>query len=207
VPLGLAVETETAAPTHHVHVALGTVHVLASGEYVTATTTAARRYTEYYALETLARIIVPPQRPFDEARLDAWSFIAFCIACGNDYVRRPKGISHAVLFAAYTTTFRERRLVATSLGPATLPAVARAPVVDPRALAYLVRCAVYARLSEAKRPVSWDADVPTYAALAAVTSMPTHDELLAYYDGVCWSLLYAALGVEGIEHVSTLDSP
>jgi len=188
VPLSLVAQLrhETAA----VHVSLGTVHRDATGAYVTSTTESARAATELYDIRRLTTCIEQLHRP-SSRETAIWSFVAFCAACGNDYTRRPEGFSPLSLFAAYRSSIaRGNRLVARVRR--------RVPVLDARALTHLLRTAYNERLPEGRRPVSWTDDVPSWLEINARIAMPSHDDTLAYYEQVAWSLTYAAVAVDGI---------
>jgi len=209
VPLGLVIETTTTKPTPsdvRVHVSLGTAHVNASGTYCTSSAPDARAHVELYDMSRLAAVVrrlhsdaTPPS-----CMQSIWSFVAFCAACGNDYTRRLHGFSHQTMFAAYKHLVADDRLVGDD------DVARRPPLLDASAFCRFVRIAYFTRLAERNRPVSWTDDVPTYAelraAVAASTSvernhMPDLATLTRYFEQVCWSLFYASVAVDGIEHV------
>jgi hypothetical protein len=185
VPLGLVGQLEAAGSTVHIHVSLGSVHVTPAGDYCTSSTEGALRRTEIYDIERLQRVIGPDT-------LDVWSFVAFCAACGNDYVRRLPGVSHNHLFAAYDA-LSDWRLVRRMRG--------RMPILSARAFMRLMRHVYNERLPPKRRPVAWD-DAPTWSELAARTEMPSADDLVTYFESIGWSLLYAAFAADGLEHVN-----
>jgi len=211
--IGLALAAHAAsrdsACVRRTYVQLGTVYVLPDSDgaapprYCTRTTPDAERRTEIFDIERLARLACAEH----DSRLDArdlaplWSFVALCIACGNDYTRRLPGISHALMFRAYGLVRPRPLWLVERLEPW--------PRLNCRAFARLVRAAYFLKLPEARRPATWSTDdsVPDWSTLAAVyrgadggtstAPMPSPLETLRYYEQVAWSLVYAAAGTEG----------
>lgn len=215
VPLGLVAQTTTttAARHHEVHVSLGRVHLDERGDYCTRTTTNAEARTEIFNMARLASVVRRLHASTEPACMTSiWSFVAFCVACGNDYTQRPTGLSHATMGAAYrqfVASGDDRRLVTAVVGNRQHPA-ARAPLVDSRAFERFLRLAYYTALAQRHRPVSWTDDVPTWAELAAAVRasttnvarhMPSLEQLTRYFEQVAWSVMYASVASMGVEHV------
>lgn len=202
VSLALAVEATYPDVAHSVHVALGAAYVSPTGEYCPSTTPGAAPRLEIVAVRELA-CHVRALHASEPACVDSlWSFVAFCIACGNDYTKRLHRFSHARFFDAYKYIARSGGRLARAR-PTSLP-----PLLDARVFVRFVRAAYFLRMPERKRPTSWDMDdeLPRYTELAAIertsaAPMPTLDELAQYFEQVCWSLTYASRAVHGVEHV------
>jgi hypothetical protein len=205
VSLALAVEASHVSDDtdeYALHVVLGTAHVHAeTGEYCTSTTPRALLRREIYNIRALAGAVrqLHGNRVDDNDDRALWSFVAFCIACGNDYTRRLPRFSHASFFEAYRYIVERGVALVRADSP---------PLVDARAFIRFVRAAYYIRLPERRRPTSWtpDDELPTYSELAAVvrssaSPMPSADALTRYFEQICWSLMYATHAVQGVEHV------
>jgi len=196
LPLALvAAATTRADRLVRVHVSLGLVHRNAHNEYCTSKVEDAVAFTEIYDMAHFAQALHRMHGTADMTSI--WSFVAFCIACGNDYTRRPAGFSHKTLFAAYELLIREgRRLVSWSR---PVPGVRTpVPVLNAESFARFLRIAFTARMPESRRPVSWTDGPPTWSELAARSPMLNMDEIERYYEQVAWSLLYAAAAVDGV---------
>ena len=78
--------------------------------YCTGTTVGAQSYREYVdigrLLDEVCRLHVPLTA---DPVVAAWSFAAFCTACGNDYTKRLFGLSHEKMFAAYKRWLQSKR--------------------------------------------------------------------------------------------------
>jgi hypothetical protein len=136
ISLGLVEQVRPRDTRHGVFVSLGAASLDEHNNYCTSAN--GRTVTEVYDLASLVRAInrVAPTIADDvdalASHLNVWSFVAFCISCGNDYTKRLPGFSHASMFAAYRDL--DRRLVTDVL---------TTPVLDASAFAEYIRIACH----------------------------------------------------------------
>jgi len=198
---------DSTSAAHNIYVGLGRVH-RKNNQYCTGTTPDAIPHQEYYDVQRIYDELCAMHASEPRSIVTAWSFAAFCIACGNDYTRRLHNLSHRTMYAGYKRAFlgsdesRRRRLVTKFATSDTTPAVA---LLDVDAFVELIRHAYYERLSKSRRPLV----TPPWSELRSIVAeaknerahMPNLDALTAYYDQVSWSLAYASGASYGAEHL------
>lgn len=200
----------SSSSNHNIYVGLGRVHRL-NDKYCTGTTLDAVPHQEYFDVKRIHDELCRMHSSETRSIVTAWSFAAFCIACGNDYTRRLHNLSHRTMYSGYKRAFleqssasRNRRLVREFATSDTTPAIA---LLDVDAFVDLIRHAYYERLPKSRRPVL----LPTWQELRQIVAeaftknerahMPDLATLTAYYDQVSWSLAYASGASYGAEHL------
>lgn len=101
LPLGLLASLEA---THRSYLCIGRISLCPTTGAVVTRANGVSHHELYDMVHLRDAIVTWTQTQTNEcveARTAITSFVTLCIACGNDYVERPRGLTHPTLWAAY----------------------------------------------------------------------------------------------------------
>jgi hypothetical protein len=208
-------------PGTNVWLAMGACHVRGPPcpeprSFCTKGTAGAVPRGEVYSVRDLCAAVAtlhPPDTPLPDA---VASFVAFCTACGNDYVSRRYGLTHAIMFAAY----RRAPLLAPWAPARGANDGWRPPValVCPASFATFLRQCYWHKLGPRHWPLGLAAgggggqgqaqgtSAPAWQQVGLLVrgaytrpeaQMPTLAQARADYEALVWALAYACTGPHG----------
>jgi len=206
LPLSMLHFNQVQSP-HNVYLSMGKCYVLPQNEgadsatmprtWCTKNAANAVAASELYSVRELCAAVTSLH-----AAATVPSFVALCMACGNDYVKRRSWLTHKHMLAGYTSAPLQA-----APGPAT-----GTLTIDSQAFRTWLRASYWHR-QPAKRQRSgaasfpmaqtWDEAVKLVASTVkrADARMPSEEELAAYLRDIAWALAYAQHGPYGFEHV------
>lgn len=208
--LPLSILHFTLHPAHNVWLAIGKCSVTpgpGAPVFCTKTTKDAIEKAEIYNIRRLCEIVQTLHAP-ETPLLDAVaSFVSFCTVCGNDYAKRPFGITHRIMMSAY----KKAPIAAVWQRRDPQP-----PVISLSAdafRAFLLQC-YWERLGTGNQPAGAKRLPPweTVASVVATTytdaraHMPSQADLTALVESVCWAISYACQGPHGWSAVQTITA-
>lgn len=168
------------------------------GEFCKRGEEGAEPHTEMYSVRELCRSVSALGKAGQRPLLQAVApFAAWCVACGNDYVKRRHGITHRVMWAAY-----QKSPLAVRWSPVPGVQGPGVALIDGASYAAFVRQCYVEKLKgkcPAEAASSWSVAKEAVAKRfkLADAHMPSGEEAQDMFATVSWAFSYACLGPYG----------
>lgn len=183
--------------SHNIWLAMGTCNQK-DGKFCKRGEEGAEPHTEVYSVRDLCQSVRALHGQGNGPLLEAVApFAAWCVCCGNDYVKRRHGITHRVMWAAYRKSPLQVRWLPVNGVPG--PGVA---LIDGASYAAFLRQCYAEKLTGKGAPPAgcpWPVtrDAVAKRFKAAQAHMPSAKEAHELFATITWAFAYACLGPYG----------